>query len=172
MGWTARSYVGALLATLLVGAQLTPAIALADQQVLHNVAYRARVDGVSRGATITYAAQGNQTETATPTMLPGAEFEADTVLPASQQATIRVSIQWPYSANLRCEILVDDGVVAQAEHFVAPRVLPVRDDPDYGALTCEAPVNGIPNTGATNAAGPPHPDNQRAVAPGSAPAAG
>lgn len=171
MSWAARGYVGALLAALLVGAQLTPAIALADQEVLHNIAYRARVDGVSRGATISYAAQGNQTETANPTMLPGRDFEADTVLPASQQANMRVSIQWPYSANLRCEILVDDTVVAQAEHFVAPRVLPVRDDPDYGALTCEAPVSGIPNTGATGAAGPPPPDNQSAASPDSAAAA-
>jgi hypothetical protein len=172
MGWTARSYVGASLVALFVGAQLTPAIALADQQVLHNVAYRARVDGVSRGATITYTAQDNRTQTATPTMLPGNEFEADTVLPASQQASMRVSIQWPYSANLRCEILVDDAVVAQAEHFIAPRVLPVRDDPDYGALTCEAPVSGIPNIGATDAAGPPPPGTQPAVSPESAPPAG
>ena len=172
MSWTARSYVGASLAALLVGAQLTTAIALADQEVLHNIAYRARVDGVSRGATITYAAQDNQTETATPTMLPGREFEADTVLSASQQATIRVSIQWPYSANLHCEILVDNAVVAQAEHFVAPRVLPVKDDPDYGALTCEAPVSGIPNTGATDAAGPAPPENQSAASPYSAPPAG
>ena len=35
--------------------------------------------------------------------------------------------------------------VAKAEDFIAPRVLPVKDDPDYGALTCEAPVSGVPN---------------------------
>ena len=58
---------------------------------------------------------------------------------------MRMSIEWPYSANLTCEILVDDAIVAKAEDFIAPRVLPVKDDPDYGALTCEAPVSGIPN---------------------------
>jgi hypothetical protein len=39
---------------------------------------------------------------------------------------------------------VDDQLVAQADDFVAPRVLPQRDDPDFGSLTCEAPVSGVP----------------------------
>ncbi|TGD88541.1 hypothetical protein BayCH28_12550 [Mycolicibacterium sp. CH28] len=156
-GWPAIT-VAMALAT---GSQLTAATALADPAttpgpspvpagqsspgVLHNITYRARIDGVSRGATITYAAEGDQQQTANPTMLPGRVFEANTVLPASGQADMRVSIQWPYSANLHCEILVDDALVAQADDFVAPRVLPVKDDPDYGALTCEAPVGGVPN---------------------------
>ena len=113
--------------------------------MLHNIIYRARVDGVSRGATISYAAEGDQTQTANPTMIPGRIFEANTVLAASKQANMRVSVEWPYSANLTCEILVDDALVAKAEDFIAPRVVPVKDDPDYGALTCEAPVSGIPN---------------------------
>lgn len=114
-------------------------------ELLHNIIYRARVDGVSRGATVTYRAEGDQLQTANPTMVPGRVFEADTVLPASQIANVRVSIQWPYSANLHCEILVDDAVVAQADDFIAPRVLPQKEDPDYGAITCEAPVSGIAN---------------------------
>jgi hypothetical protein len=135
----------ALAAALLLGAyaQLTPAVAAADED-LHNITYRARVDGVSRGATITYAAEGNQTQTATPTMIPGRVFEAQTVLPASQLANIRVSVEWPYSANLHCEILIDDTLVAQADDFIAPRILPNKEDPDYGALTCEAPVTATP----------------------------
>jgi len=36
------------------------------------------------------------------------------------------TIRWPYSANLHCEILVDDTLVAQADDFIAPRVLPNR----------------------------------------------
>ena len=149
----------AALAALLAGSQLIPATVLADpegppppepaaqgeQEVLHNIIYRARVDGVSRGATISYAAEGDQTQTANPTMIPGRIFEANTVLAASKQANMRVSVEWPYSANLTCEILVDDALVAKAEDFIAPRVVPVKDDPDYGALTCEAPVSGIPN---------------------------
>ena len=145
----------AALAALLAGSQLIPATVLADpegppppepaaqgeQEVLHNIIYRARVDGVSRGATISYAAEGDQTQTANPTMIPGRIFEANTVLAASKQANMRVSVEWPYSANLTCEILVDDALVAKAEDFIAPRVVPVKDDPDYGALTCEAPVS-------------------------------
>lgn len=109
-------------------------------ELLRNITYRARVDGVSRGASITYRAEGDKIQGANPTMVPGRVFEAMTVLPESQTATMRVSIEWPYSANLHCEILVDDVLVAQADDFIAPRVLPQREDPDYGALTCEAPV--------------------------------
>ena len=119
----------------------------AGQEVLHNIVYRARVDGVSRGATITYRADGDQLHTANPTMVPGRVFEANAVLPASQIANIRVSIDWPYSANLHCEILVDNAVVAQADDFVGPRLTPQRDDPDFGALTCQAPVSGIDPVG-------------------------
>ena len=79
-------------------------------------------------------------------MVPGRVFEANTVLTASQVANLRVSIEWPYSANLHCEILVDDAVVAQADDFISPRVLPQKDDPDYGAITCEAPVSAVANT--------------------------
>lgn len=148
---------------LTVGALLTPATASADpenpspstvqpaqqpapdQGLLSNITYRARIDGVSRGATITYEAEGNQQQTANPTMIPGRVFEAQTVLPQSATANMRVSIQWPYSANLHCEILINDALVAQADDFISPRALPVKDDPDYGALTCEAPVAGVPS---------------------------
>jgi hypothetical protein len=162
-GWLTMAAVAAVA----VGTQLIPATAQAEpdatetelqpapeQEVLHNIVYRARIDGVSRGATITYAAEGDQTQTANPTMVPGRTFEANTVLPASGVANMRVAIEWPYSANLHCEILVDDAVVAQADDFIAPRVLPQRDDPDYGAITCEAPVSGVANTIPAPAAPP------------------
>jgi hypothetical protein len=68
---------------------------------------------------------------------------------------MRMSIEWPYSANLTCEILVDDAIVAKAEDFIAPRVLPVKDDADYGALTCEGPVRGIPHPIAPEGEVPP-----------------
>ena len=100
-----------------------------EQEQLHNITYRARVDGVSRGATIIYAAEGDQVQTANPTMVPGRIFEANAVLPASQLADMQVSIQWPYSANLHCEILVDDVVVAQADQFIAPRLTPAGTTP-------------------------------------------
>jgi hypothetical protein len=160
-GWLAIAAVAAVA----VGSQLTPATALADpqgqpqQELLHNITYRARVDGVARGATIRYAAEGNQFQSANPTMVPGRIFEANTVLPGSQQASMKVSIEWPYSVNLHCEILVDDVLVAQADDFIAPRFMPARDDPDYGALTCEAPVSGAANTIAPDPAAPPPVDH-------------
>ena len=161
---------------VLAGGQVFPATAPADPEtqsevdapapeLLHNIIYRARVDGVSRGATITYRAEGDQLQTANPTMVPGRVFEANTVLPASQIANVRVSIQWPYSANLHCEILVDDAVVAQADDFIAPRVLPQKDDPDYGAITCEAPVGGIANPIPVDPPAPPPPEGQPSVEP-------
>jgi hypothetical protein len=163
-GWLAVAAVALVAA----GSQLLPATALADpeaaetelqpapeQEVLRNIIYRARIDGVSRGATITYAAEGDQVQTANPTMVPGRTFEANTVLPDSQVANMRVAIEWPYSANLHCEILVDDAVVAQADDFIAPRVIPQRDDPDYGAITCEAPVSGVANPIPADPAAPP-----------------
>ncbi|MGE2731240.1 hypothetical protein ACQI4F_17305 [Mycolicibacterium vaccae] len=131
-------------------------------ELLHNIIYRARVDGVSRGATISYEAEGDKIQIANPTMVPGRVFEVNTVLPASEVANLRVSIEWPYSANLHCEILVDDQLVAQADDFIAPRVLPQRDDPDYGALTCEAPVSGVANAVAAEPVAPALPEGDGA----------
>ncbi|TFV55370.1 hypothetical protein E4P42_22875 [Mycobacterium sp. PS03-16] len=169
-----RGYAAGAAAAVMIGAsQLSPAVAVAEPVdppqpviqepagpvVLHNIVYRARIDGVSRGATISYAAEGDQTQTANPTMVPGRVFEANTVLPESGVANMRVAIEWPYSANLHCEILVDDQVVAQADDFIAPRVLPQRDDPDYGAIVCEAPVSGVQNMLPADAAAPPPDSN-------------
>jgi hypothetical protein len=107
----------------------------------YNVTYQARVDGVSRGATISYAMADDQVNTATPTMIPGRTFEATGVVSQPQKAGMQVSIQWPYSASLHCEILIDDQVVAEAEQFVAPRLTPQHDDPGYGVLSCGTVTN-------------------------------
>ncbi|VEG55829.1 Uncharacterised protein [Mycolicibacterium aurum] len=134
-----------------------PEVETPAPEVLHNVTYRVRVDGVSRGATVVYRGEDARLQTANPTMVPGRVFEVMTVLPGSDVANLRLSIDWPYSANLHCEILVDDAVVAQADDFIAPRVLPQRDDPDYGALTCEAPVSGLANVSPVDPPPPPPP---------------
>ncbi|MCG5433463.1 hypothetical protein LV457_14365 [Mycobacterium sp. MYCO198283] len=155
---TARRWLGvASVAVALAGGQLIPAPAAAEPDpaaptlegatqpppgTLRNIIYRARIDGVARGAKITYADEAGERQ-ADPMMVPGRVFEVYAVLPPTQQATMRVAIEWPYSANLHCEILVDDAVVAQADDFIAPRVTPMRDDPDYGAITCAAPVGGV-----------------------------
>ena len=171
MSWTSRACaLGGSLALLVGGGQLTAATALADdpqqnqqqdqqqgqqqpqqqqQQQLHNVTYRARVDGLSRGALITYKINDTQVQTADPTMLPFRTFEAQAVLADPKQAGMQVSIRWPYSANLHCEILVDDATTAQADDFVAPRLTPASDDPGYGTLVCGAGTDNA-NGGSGN----------------------
>ncbi|MDT5337753.1 MAG: hypothetical protein QOD90_3258 [Mycobacterium sp.] len=107
----------------------------------YNVVYRARVDGVSRGATISYAMADDQVNTAAPTMIPGRTFEATGVVTQTQKAGMQVTIQWPYSASLHCEILVNDQIIAEADQFVAPRLTPQHNDPGYGVLSCGSVTN-------------------------------
>jgi hypothetical protein len=129
----------------------------------HNVTYRARIDGVSRGTLITYRLTDTQLNSATPSLLPGESFEASAVLNNAANAGMQVSIQWPYSASLHCEILVDDDIVAQADQFVAPRLTPQRQDPGYGVLSCGSVTDfdpsqqysaEVPGTPATSAPAP------------------
>lgn len=146
------------LAGLLTGALLIPAAAQADpeappqveplpDQQLHNVTYRARIDGVSRNATIAYKIDDDNVNTADPSMLPGRIFEATGVVSNPETAGMAVRIDWPYSANLHCEILVDDQIIAQADTFVGPRLTRPKDDPTYGSLPCGAPLNTpVPGT--------------------------
>lgn len=109
--------------------------------VLYNVVYRARVTGLARGALIGYRISDTQVNSADPTMLPGRNFEATGTLTDPAEAGMRISIQWPYSASLHCEILVDDQLVIQADQFIAPRLTPATNDPDYGAMNCGAPLS-------------------------------
>ena len=150
-GWT----TAAALATLIAGSQLIPASALADPEapapsdpvaaaepgVLHNVIFRARADGTSRGAVVAYKADDANVNSEQPTLLPGSTFEVNTVLADPKLAGMTVSIDWPYGSNLHCEILVDDQIVAQADQFIAPRFFRVKDDPLYGTLQCGAPLD-------------------------------
>ena len=132
---------------------LEPGAAAADDDdhqpddLQHNVTYRARVDGLARGALVSYRISDSQVSSVDPTMLPGSTFEATAVLSDPEEAGMRISIQWPYSANLHCEILVDDQLYAQADQFIGPKLTPARDDPDYGAMNCGAPLSnatGLP----------------------------
>jgi len=156
MSLTERGWItAAALATLIVGSQLIPAPALADPEgppqpdpaaesdpgVLHNVIYRARADGTSRGAVVAYKADDANVNSEQPTLLPGSTFEVNTVLADPKLAGMTVSIDWPYGSNLHCEILVDDQIIAQADQFIAPRLFRVKDDPLYGTLQCGAPLD-------------------------------
>ena len=161
----------AAVAIVGAGAQLLPATALADpsagptgpqtevqpapgDQLLHNITYRARADGTSRGAVVAYKIDDANVNSDQPTLLPGSTFEVNTVLANPKLAGMEVSIQWPYGSNLHCEILVDDQIVAQADQFIAPRLFRVKDDPLYGTLQCGAPLDA-PVAGQTAPVAPP-----------------
>jgi hypothetical protein len=179
MSSTKRGWL-AIAAFAVVGAaaHLSPATAFADpnagpqtevqpppgDQLQHNVTYRARADGTSRGAVVAYKIDDSNVNSEQPTLLPGSTFEVNTVLADPKQAGMELSIQWPYGSNLHCEILVDDQIVAQADQFIAPRLLHPKDDPLYGVIQCGAPID-TPITGET--AVPANP----AAAPPAAPAA-
>jgi hypothetical protein len=170
----------AVAACVMVGAsaQLIPATALADPdtgptgpqtdiqpapgaQLKHNITYRARADGTSRGAVVAYKIDDANVNSDQPMLLPGQTFEINTVLNDPRQAGMEISIQWPYGSNLHCEILADDQIVAQADQFIAPRLFHPKDDPLYGVLQCGAPLDtpiaGRPPTTAGPAAAPPPP---------------
>jgi hypothetical protein len=125
----------AALAGAAISSQLTPAIARAD---LHNITYKARVDGVAPGSQATFVTNVNQTNTAALSSMPGNGFEANAVLADPNQAGMQVSVRWPYAANVHCEIDVDDNVVARVDHFVQPA--PGSSDPMNGVLPCGAPL--------------------------------
>ncbi|OBH21068.1 MULTISPECIES: hypothetical protein [unclassified Mycobacterium] len=118
-----------------VGSQLSPATARAD---LHNITYRARIDALTTGSQATFIINGGQTNTTNLPSMPGNAFEANTVLPDPQQAGMRIVLHFPYSANVHCEIDVDDNVFTQTDQMVRPT--PGNTDPNNGALACGAPL--------------------------------
>ena len=127
----------AAVTVIAAGSQLIPATARAD---LHNITYRARIDGVAPGSQATFVINGGQTNTAGLSTVPGNVFEADTVLADPQQAGMRIVLRWPYSANVHCEIDVDDNVFTQVDQLVRPA--PGNTDPMNGVLQCGAPLAG------------------------------
>ena len=165
----------AVAAALLFAAQTVAAPAYAEPDVepaqpevseqapglLHNVTYRARADGTSRGATVAYKADDHNVNSEQPTMLPGQTFEVNTVMSDPNLAGMELSIQWPYGSNLHCEILVDDQIIAQADQFIAPRLFRAKDDPLYGVLQCGAPLDnpaiGLPVPAPDTATPPDYP---------------
>src|SRR5262245_49719712 len=98
MSSTKRGWL-AIAAIAMVGAsaQLLPATALAGpqpapvepqtevqpapgDQLKHNITYRARADGTSRGAVVAYKIDDANVNSEQPTLLPGRTFEVNTVL--------------------------------------------------------------------------------------------
>jgi hypothetical protein len=126
----------AAVTVIAAGFQSIPATARAD---LHNITYRARIDGPTTGSQATFVINGGQKNSTGLSSLPGNVFEADTVLADPQKAGMQILLHWPYSANVRCEIDVDDHVFAQVDQFVRPA--PPNTDPMNGVLQCGAPLN-------------------------------
>lgn len=119
------------------GSQVIPATARAD---LHNITYRARIDALTTGSQATFVINGGQTNTTNLPSMPGNVFEANTVLGDPQQAGLRIVLHFPYSANVHCEIDVDDHVFTQADQMVSPAFS--NADPNNGALQCGAALPG------------------------------
>ena len=133
---SATSYFAVAAATAAAaGMQLGPAIARAD---LHNITYVARVDGLAPGSQATFITGDKQTNMAQLSTVPGNAFEADAVLADPHQAGMQVSVRWPYSVDVHCEIDVDHNVFTQVDQVVRPA--PGNGDPMNGVLSCGAPL--------------------------------
>jgi hypothetical protein len=52
---------------------------------------------------------------------------------------------------------VDDATTAQADEFIAPRALPAQDDPNYGVMSCGAPIDNASANAITTAPTTPRP---------------
>jgi hypothetical protein len=128
--------IAAVTATAICS-QLIPATAQAQNE-RHNITYIARVDGVAPGSQATFRISDTQVNTANLSSVPGNPFEANTVLADPAKAGMQVAIHWPYSANVHCEIDVDDNVAAKVDQFVSPQ--PGNTDPMNGVLPCGAPL--------------------------------
>ncbi|MGB9248938.1 MAG: hypothetical protein WCC28_04030 [Mycobacterium sp.] len=125
----------AAVVVVAAGSQLTLAVARAE---LHNITYIARVDGVAPGSQATFVTNDNQTNTAPLSTVPGNAFQANTVLADPHRAGMQVAVRWPYSANVHCEIDVDDNVAVRVDQVVHPA--PGSTDPMNGVLPCGAPL--------------------------------
>jgi hypothetical protein len=134
MSSTKPMAIAALLGAV-ISSQLAPATARAE---LHNITYIARIDGVAPGGQATFVTNNNQTNTASLNSIPGNTFEANTVLDDPAKAGMQVSIRWPYSAKVHCEIDVDDNVATQVDQVVSPA--PGNAGPMNGVLACGAPL--------------------------------
>ncbi|GBE67870.1 hypothetical protein MFM001_43320 [Mycobacterium sp. MFM001] len=135
MSSTKRKWMAITAVTVAaVGPQLTPATASAD---LHNVTYIARIDGVAPGGQATFRIHDNETSSTGLSSVPGNAFEANTVLADPSKAGMQVSVPWPYSANVHCEIDVDDNVAAQVDQSIGLTL--ANNDPNR-VVSCGAPL--------------------------------
>ncbi len=131
----------AAVTLIAAGSQLIPAISAMARADLHNITYRARIDALTTGSQATFVINGGQTNTTDLPSMPGNVFEANTVLPDPQQAGMQIVLHFPYSANVHCEIDVDDNVFTQVDQMVRP--VPGSSDPLNGVLQCGATADRL-----------------------------
>jgi hypothetical protein len=97
-----------------------PVISPQARADLHNIAYRARIDALTTGSQAIFVTGAGRTSSTNLPSMPGNAFEANAVLPDPQQAGMQILLHFPYSANVHCEIDVDDNVFTQVDQFVQP----------------------------------------------------
>src|SRR5699024_896725 len=152
--------VGAAAAALFGAGWVLAPVAVADVE-LHNITYLARVDGVAPGGEATFVTADGQTNSSPLSDLPGRVFEANTELDDPAKAGMEIRLPWPYSANVHCEIQVDDVVAVQTDETVSAQ--PGSDE--GGVATCGAPLHaGTPETPtSTPGTEPPEPSDTSAT---------
>ncbi|MEB3050606.1 hypothetical protein KV112_12785 [Mycolicibacter sp. MYC123] len=119
--------------------QLIPAPASAAEE-LHNVTYIARVDAWTTGSVVTF--MRNDTETASADLDGfGAPFEANTVMADPSKAGMVIRLKFPTTANVHCEIKVDDVTTVKSDRFV--NTWGNTNDPHVGAMLCGALISSM-----------------------------
>ena len=115
----------AAVTLIAAGAQLNPATARAE---LHNITYRARIDGVTTGSQATFVIKGGQTNTAGLGRCRATLSKPTRCCPTRKKPACAIVVHCPYSANVHCEIDVDDNVFVQVDQMVRP--VPGNADPN------------------------------------------
>ncbi|MEB3024091.1 hypothetical protein [[Mycobacterium] crassicus] len=119
--------------------QLLPAPAAAAEE-LHNVTYIARVDAWTTGSVVTF--MRNDTETASADLDGfGGPFEANTVMSDPSKAGMVIRLRFPTTANVHCEIKVDDVTTVKSDRFV--NTWGNTNDPHTGAMLCGALISSM-----------------------------
>lgn len=140
MNATLRMGVATATAVALLGCgQLLPAPAHAAGE-LHNVTYIARVDAWAAGSVVTFMRTDTETASADLDAF-GAPFEANTVLADPSKAGMVIRLKFPTTANVHCEIRVDDVVTVKSDRFV--NTWGNSNDPHTGAMLCGALISSM-----------------------------
>lgn len=119
--------------------QFIPAPASAVDE-LHNVTYIAKVDAWSSGNVVTF--MRNDTETASADLDAfGTPFEASAVMADPSKAGMVIRLRFPTTANVHCEIKVDDVTTVKSDRFV--NTWGNTNDPHTGAMLCGALISSM-----------------------------